>query len=82
MSSIFNRTNIIKTNFLSAIKLAINSVLYARTKHVDITYKYIRENLLDNEIDLVYKNSSTILVDNITKPISYFKFKNFINRIS
>jgi len=26
-SSIFNRINIIKTNFLSAIKLAINSVL-------------------------------------------------------
>ena len=81
-SSIFNRTNIIKIDSLSAIELAKNLISYARTKHVDITYYFIRENLLDNKINLVYKNTSTILVDNLTKPTSYSKFKDFINRIS
>ena len=81
-SSIFNRTNIIKTDSLSAIELAKNPVFHARTKHVDITYYFVRENLLDNKINLVYENTSTILADNLTKPTSYPKFKDFINRIS
>ena len=81
-SSIFNRTNIIKTDSLSAIELAKNPVFHARTKHVDITYYFVRENLLNNKINLVYKNTSTILADNLTKPTSYSKFKDFINKIS
>ena len=67
---------------MSAIKLAKNPVYHARTKHADIIYHFVRENLLDNKINLVYKNTSTILADNLTKPTSYPKFKDFINRIS
>ena len=82
-STIFSsKLNTIKIDSLSAIELAKNSIYYARTKHVDITYYFVRENLLSNNIDLVYENTSTILADNLTKATSIPKFKNFTSRIS
>ena len=71
---LFNKVNTIKTDSLSAIELAKNPIYYARTKHVDITYYFVRENLLENKIELVYKNTSTILADNLTKATSLPKF--------
>ena len=82
-SYIFNsKLNTIKTDSLSAIELAKNPIYYARTKHVDITYYFIRENLLSNKIDLVYKNTSTILADNLTKATSASKIEDFTSRIN
>ncbi|RYE04910.1 MAG: Ty1/Copia family ribonuclease HI [Rickettsiaceae bacterium] len=80
--SIFSKVNTIKTDSLSAIELAKNPVYHARTKHVDITYHFVRENLLSNNIDLVYENTSTILADNLTKATSIVKFKDFTSRIN
>jgi hypothetical protein len=80
--TLFNKVNIIKTDSLSAIELAKNPIYHARTKHVDITYHFVRENLLENNIDLVYKNTSTILADNLTKATSLPKFQDFKERIS
>jgi hypothetical protein len=81
-SSIFNKVKTIKTDSLSAIELAKNPIYHARTKHVDITYHFVRENLLENKIELVYENTSTILADNLTKATSIPKFKDFTSRIS
>ena len=44
--NLFNKVNTIKTDSLSAIELAKNPLYYARTKHVDITYYFIKENIL------------------------------------
>jgi hypothetical protein len=80
---IFNSNlNTIKTDSLSAIELAKNPIYHARTKHVDITYYFVRENLLNNKINLVYENTSTILADNLTKATSNPKFKDFTSRIN
>jgi hypothetical protein len=79
--SVFNKLNCIKTDSLSAIELAKNPVYHAKTKHVDIQYHFVRENLLNNNIDLVYENTSTILADNLTKPTSIAKFQNFTSRV-
>ncbi|XPS69000.1 hypothetical protein M3J09_011085 [Ascochyta lentis] len=49
--SIFNKLNTIKTDSLSAIELAKNPIYHARTKHVDITYHFVRENLLSKNRD-------------------------------
>jgi hypothetical protein len=82
-STIFNsKLNTIKTDSLSAIELAKNPIYHARTKHVDITYHFVRENLLSNNIDLAYENTSTILADNLTKATSTSKIKDFTSRIN
>lgn len=80
--SVFNTLNTIKTDSLSAIELAKNPIYHARTKHVDIIYYFVRENLLSNNIDLVYENTSTILADNLTKPTSIVKIKDFTSRVN
>ena len=77
-----SKQDTIKTDSLSAIELAKNPIHYARTKHVDITYYFIRENLPSNNIDLVYENTSTILADNLTKATSIPKFKDFTSIIN
>ena len=82
ISNIFNITNIIKTDSQSAIELAKNPIYHARTKHVDITYHIVRENLQEQKISLVYENTKTILADILTKPTSKEKFNNFISRIN
>jgi hypothetical protein len=81
LNSLFNKTNTIKIDSLSAIELAKNPTYHARTKHVDITYHFVRENLLSKKIDLVYENTSTILADNLTKSTSYNKFQDYKYRI-
>jgi len=80
--NIFNKVNTIKTNSLSAIELAKNPIYYARTKHVDITFHLIRDNLLKNNIHLVHENTSTILADNLTKATSIPKFRDLVTRIN
>jgi hypothetical protein len=80
--NVFSKVNTIKTDILSAIELAINPISHARTKHVDINYHFVRENLLSNNIDLVYESTSTILADNLTKATSVPKFEDFISAIS
>ena len=72
-NNIFNTLNTIKTDSLSAIKLAKNPIYYARTKHVNIIYYFVRENLLNSSINLVYKNTNTILANNLIKPTSISK---------
>jgi hypothetical protein len=78
----FNKVNTVKTDSLSAIELAKNPIYHARTKHIDITFHFIRDNLLKNNIDLVYENTRTILADNLTKATSTPKFKDLIARIN
>jgi TfoX/Sxy family transcriptional regulator of competence genes len=77
-----NKLNTIKTDSLSAIELAKNPVYYAKTKHVNITYYFVRENLLSNKIDLVYEDTNVLLADNLTKATSIPKLKDFTRRIS
>jgi len=81
LSSVFNTLNAIKTDSLSALELAKNPVYHARTKHVDITYHFVRESLSNKTIDLQYENTKTILSDNLTKSTSLPKFKDFVARI-
>ena len=82
ISNIFNITNIIKTDSQSAIELAKNPIYHARTKHVDITYHFVRENLQEQNISLIYENTKTILADILTKPTSKEKFEDFISRVN
>ena len=81
-NNLFNTLNTIKTDSLSAIELAKNPIYHARTKHVDIIYHFVRENLLKNSINLVYENTSTILADNLTKPTSISKLQDFTSKIN
>ena len=59
-----------------AIKLAYNPVFHQRSKHIDIRYHFIRDEI-QNGIDLVYVPSEKNVADIFTKPLSKFKFDSF-----
>lgn len=53
----------------SAIKLAHNPVFHARTKHIEIQHHFIRERILDGEIDVQYIPTGNQTADILTKPL-------------
>jgi hypothetical protein len=72
-------------NYFYSYLLLLNSYLsiigsnsYLFLYYLLLSYK----NLLNNKIDLVYENTSTILADNLTKSTSYNKFQDYKYRIS
>jgi len=62
-----------------ALKLANNPEFHKRSKHIDITYHFIREAILDKKVDLIYVNTKKQLADGFTKALDNIKHKNFIN---
>jgi len=54
-----------------------NPVYHSRTKHVDIQFHFVRENMQANDIALMYCNTSEIVADIFTKPLGKIKFELF-----
>jgi hypothetical protein len=52
----------------SAISVAQNPVLYSRTKHMKVRYHFLRDNVEEGIIDLIYIPTEKQLADILTKP--------------
>ena len=50
-----------------AIELAKNPKFHNRTKHIDISYHFIRERVLSKEISVTTCSTDNMLADVITK---------------
>ncbi|WVZ96951.1 hypothetical protein U9M48_042528 [Paspalum notatum var. saurae] len=53
----------------SAISVAKNTVLYSRTKHIDVRFHFLRDHYEKGDIDLVHVVSANQLADIFTKPL-------------
>ena len=62
---------------LSSIRLAENPVFHARTKHIEVHNHYIRENVLEGEIEMVPTNTNEQFADIFTKVLNKAKFGKF-----
>jgi len=60
----------ILTDSEAALKLANNPEFHKRTKHIDITYHFIRECIRDNKVIVVHIKTSEQIADGLTKCIS------------
>ncbi|MCO5570739.1 hypothetical protein L7F22_024467 [Adiantum nelumboides] len=54
---------------LSSIQLAQNPVFHAYTKHIEVHYHFIRERVLDGDIDLAYVGIEDQTADLFTKAL-------------
>jgi len=81
-NNIINKTPILLTDSESALKLANNPEFHKRSKHIDITYHFIREAILDKKVDLIYINTKKQLADGFTKGLDNNKHKAFITALN
>ncbi|KAK3033274.1 hypothetical protein RJ639_034348 [Escallonia herrerae] len=69
-----------RDNF-SAIRLAENPVFHARTKHVEVHYHFIREKVLQEEIELEHIKTENQVADLLTKSLSENTFQSFCHQL-
>ena len=63
------------------IALAKNPVKHQRTKHIDIKYHFIREEICNGYVNVVYIPTDKNVADTFTKPISKIKLTKFRNQL-
>ena len=66
----------------SAIEISRNPKLHNRTKHIDITFHFIRERIASSEIQVVYCPSSDMLADIMTKGLPKDRFEKLRNLLN
>ncbi|MCO5586878.1 hypothetical protein L7F22_040823 [Adiantum nelumboides] len=62
---------------LSSIQLARNPAFHARTKHIEAHYHFIRERVLDGDINLAYVSTEDQAADLFTKALDAKKLRRF-----
>jgi hypothetical protein len=58
----------------SAISVAKNPVLHSRTKHIEVRYHFLRDNVEKGNIDLIHVPTEKQLADILTKPLDQATF--------
>jgi hypothetical protein len=53
----------------SAISVVKNPVLHSRTKHIEVRYHFLRDNVEKGNIDPIHVPTEKQLVDILTKPL-------------
>lgn len=65
----------------SAIELSRNPKFHNRTKHIDISYHYVREQVNLNTVSVKYCPTEDMLADVMTKGVSKISFEKFRNKL-
>ena len=65
-----------------AIEISRNPRFHNRTKHIDVTFHFIRERIASNEIKVVYCPSSDMLADIMTKGLTRNRFEKLRNSLN
>ncbi|KAL5546517.1 hypothetical protein UlMin_006204 [Ulmus minor] len=71
----FASTPIVWCDNMSASALASNPVYHARTKHIEIDVHFVRDKVLNKEIEVRYVPTHDQVADLLTKPMSHYRFQ-------
>ncbi|KAJ9546718.1 hypothetical protein OSB04_019261 [Centaurea solstitialis] len=65
----------------SAIAIANNPVLHSKTKHIEIRYHFIRDHVMNGDVELHFIPIEYQLADLFTKPLDEKRFKQLISEL-
>jgi hypothetical protein len=66
---------------LSAVSLAHNPVLHARTKHIELDIHFVREKVLSKQLTVLHVPAADQLADSLTKPVSLSSFDSIRTKL-
>ncbi|KAJ9566625.1 hypothetical protein OSB04_002591 [Centaurea solstitialis] len=66
----------------SAITISANPVQHSKTKHIDIRYHFLKDNVEKENIELYFVNTEYQLADLFTKALDEKRFKFLISRLA
>lgn len=69
------KSTVIYEDNQSAICVAKNPQFHGRTKHIGIKYHYIREQVSNKKVELIYCPTENMVADTLTKPLSQLRFE-------
>ncbi|KAJ9535241.1 LOW QUALITY PROTEIN: hypothetical protein OSB04_un001670 [Centaurea solstitialis] len=65
----------------SAIAIANNPVLHSKTKHIEVRYHFIRDHVMNGDIELHFVLTEYQLADLFTKPLDVMRFNMLISEL-
>ena len=65
----------------SASAIASNPVYHALTKHIELDIHFVRDKVLNKELDVRYIPSIDQIVDCMTKSLSHTRFKYLVSKL-
>jgi len=72
---------VIRVDNKLAIELAKNPVNHGRSKHIDVKFHSIREQVKEGNVEMVHVGSRDQIADLFTKPLPTVLFNNYKNLI-
>lgn len=76
-----NKPILIKCDNLSTQQLAKNPVYRSRTKHIDIRYHHVRDEISKGAVELAYVATKDMVADVLTKNLSKDKHSKFVKQM-
>jgi hypothetical protein len=65
----------------SAIAISNNPVMHSKTKHIDLRYHFIRDNIMKGHIELHFIPTDKQLADIFTKPLDVKTFEYLVGEL-
>ncbi|GAB2290901.1 hypothetical protein Dimus_038129 [Dionaea muscipula] len=72
---------VLHSDNMGATQLTINPVFHARTKHIELSYHFIRELVSRNFLRVAFVRSTNQIADVFTKGLSSSSFCDFRNKL-
>jgi histone deacetylase 1/2 len=67
---------------LGAKYLSANPIFHARTKHIEVDFHFVREQVAQKLLDIRFINTGDQLADGFTKPVTVAKMKEFRSNLN